>query len=561
MRTRRVVIQLVLMAVLLSLAGLVGADPLSYQARLTDEAGDPMQGAQALSFSLYYQEEGGSAVWTEAHNPNLDSDGLFSVLLGEGSPLDSLLGSDNPGPAWFEITVDGTILAPRRRIAGAARAFLAEDARKLAGLPAEAYATDGHNHNDLYPTHLVLENSDGDGPNAGTPRVHWDVLHGVPATFVDGAVNWNELVGVPQGFADNVDDTGAGGGTLDAAYDYGGAGAGNFIIADAGPVHIRGLDCLQADTKITVGSGPGLWGKYLVESTNGNVAAVLGTDSMPGGYLQLNYGDERTGVTLGDGSLWLNDDVGGGNVYLGADLYNGGTFQLWGNDGDYVDFRPGLDDDNSVMLPDSSIASQEILDEPGIARSASGGSFGLVELPTDATEMIDILSVTITLPRSGYVLVRGLGTYYAYSTTAATFAYIQIDSTSGGLLGDGYQKIDILPTGAGTSREMPVFAEDVYYRQAGTHTFYFEGLGSGLGSGGSAYIKNPTLTALYLPTSYGTVSTFEDRATASANSADLRQLELRDARARAEAERARRELVEMRLAAARQKQTSREVPR
>ena len=538
------------------------ADPVSYQARLTDEAGDPLTGEYALSFSLFYDEVGGSAVWTEAHNPTLDADGLFFLLLGEGSPLDSLLGSDNPGPAWFEITVDGETLSPRRRVASASRAYLSQDAQRLGGMEPDAFAMGGHIHDDRYPTHLDLEDSDGDGPNQGMPRVHWDVLHGVPTTFVDGAVNWNELVGVPAGFADNVDNTGTGGGTLDAAYDYGGAGAGNFILADAGPVHIRGLDCLKADTKITAGGGvPGLWGRFSVKGTNGTEMAALGSDSIPGGYLNLKYGNGNTAVSLGSGSLWLDTESGVGNCYIGADLYEGGYFQLWGDDADFVDFRPGWNDDSSVMLPDSSIAAQEILDEPGIARNCLGSGSAIVELPTDATEMTDILSVTITIPRAGYVLVRGLGTYYPYSTTAATFAYIQVDSTSGGSLTHGAQSIDIPPTGSGVSREYPVIAEDVFYRQAGSHTFYFQGLGSALGAGGSAYINNPTLTAIYLPTSYGSVATYSGRTSAGTGGGDLRQLELRDARARAEAERARRELAEARLAATRRQMQDREVSR
>lgn len=54
---------------------------------------------------------------------------------------------------------------------------------------------DAHLHDSRYYTQAQLATSDGDAPNAGSNRMHW-----------------NNLVGVPAGFADGTDD-GAGGGT------------------------------------------------------------------------------------------------------------------------------------------------------------------------------------------------------------------------------------------------------------------------------------------------------------------------------------------------------------
>ena len=531
---------------------LAQADPISYQARLTDEAGEPLTGVHALEFSLYSIAEGGSPFWTESHNPELDGDGLFAVLIGDGAPLDSLIGSDNPFPFWLEIAVDGTTLAPRRRVAGAARAVLAQDAQKLGGMEASEFAMGGHAHDDRYPTHLVLENSDGDGPNQGTPRVHWDVLHGVPATFVDGAVNWNELVGVPQGFADNVDNVGSGGGTLDAAYDYGGAGAGNFILADSGPVHIRGLDCLKADTKITVGGGvPGLWGRLDILSTNGTTAATLTSDSIPGGRFDLFDGNGNWSVELDSGtegaSMLLSADTSGSvGINMYGDFNDGGYLRVagWGN-GDVI-LSPGWPGDSAVDLPDSSVAAQEILDEPGLARSALGGTGGGVSYFTfDGTDTAyqTVLAVTITIPKAGYVLVRGSGTASIHNCNTYMFVQSQIDTTEGGYNNGGTQFTGVLNAGTSEVLYLPVHAEDVFYRQAGAHTFYYEATTPGFTTG-SAYIDHPNLTAIYLPTSYGTV---QDHIGNPFSGGDLRQLELRDARARAEAERARRELAEARL--------------
>jgi len=67
------------------------------------------------------------------------------------------------------------------------------DADKLDGYHADQLGAT-HDHNDRYYTQSELNTSDGNAPNVGSNRVHWD-----------------NLVGVPSGFADGVDDTGDGG--------------------------------------------------------------------------------------------------------------------------------------------------------------------------------------------------------------------------------------------------------------------------------------------------------------------------------------------------------------
>jgi hypothetical protein len=553
MKTNRVLLTLVLTL----LAAVAQADPISYQARLTDDASEPLVGEHALSFALYYQEEGGSAVWTEALNPTLDADGLFSVLLGDGSPLDSLLGSDNPGPAWFEITVDSDVLAPRRRIAGAARAYLANDAEKLAGLPAGAYAQEGHDHNELYPTHLVLENSDGDGPNAGTPRVHWDVLHGVPAIFADGGIKWSEIDSIPAGFADGVDDTGSGGGnTLDQAYDQGGSGAGRTIMADNGPVKIEGPGGFRSDGLAKFGGNTASHGSVQLLTQTGDSLRLALNAASYGGRIKGFDKDGDTAFELGvypDGdSGWLDivEENGWTGVSLtGSTIDGGGSVYVDGGSAGsrYAYLMPASTGTNAVMLPDSSLDANEILDEPGIARSCLGGIGSNSYLQFDGTDTSyqTVLSVTITTPRSGYILVRGIGTVTIRNCSTYTFVMAQIDTVEASWRNDGDQVVGNENIGTGEAYHQSLDVQDVYYRSAGTHTFYLRARHWGF-STGECYIIHPDLTAIYLPTSYGAVATYEDRS-GSAPPSDLRVLELRDARAEAAAERARRELIEAQL--------------
>ena len=109
--------------------------------------------------------------------------------------------------------------------------------------------------------------------------------------------------------------------------------------------------------------------------------------------------------------------------------------------------------------------------------------------------------------------------------------------------------------------------KEVAFKSAGTYTFYLQGNEySGNDAAASVFPAGTQwLTATYYPRSYGTISTvasspdgFEDAQAVSvkdemtgretvAYQVDLRELELKAARAKAEAERAQRELLEARL--------------
>src|SRR5580698_3818915 len=48
----------------------------------SDEAGSPLSGLVAITFSLYNNARGGEPLWTETQNVQLDSAGRYSVYLG-----------------------------------------------------------------------------------------------------------------------------------------------------------------------------------------------------------------------------------------------------------------------------------------------------------------------------------------------------------------------------------------------------------------------------------------------------------------------------------------------
>jgi hypothetical protein len=61
---------------------------ISYQGRLADSGGEPLDTVVTMTFAIYDVVNGGSPIWSEVHPAVSVSDGLFSVVLGSsGSPL------------------------------------------------------------------------------------------------------------------------------------------------------------------------------------------------------------------------------------------------------------------------------------------------------------------------------------------------------------------------------------------------------------------------------------------------------------------------------------------
>jgi hypothetical protein len=104
------------------------APPLiSYQLRLTDVAGDPLEGEYAIYFGLYASPEGPSTLWQESYdNPPLDiHEGLVSVLLGSRTPLPLDLFLEDTLYLGVRVAGDDELM-PRRQIVSVPYAFRAE---------------------------------------------------------------------------------------------------------------------------------------------------------------------------------------------------------------------------------------------------------------------------------------------------------------------------------------------------------------------------------------------------------------------------------------------------
>lgn len=106
---------------------------------LRDASGDPLSGPIGITFSLYKDQNGGTALLEERHDVDADANGHYSVLLGatkpEGLPLDPFAGGE---ARWLGIRPDGQ---PESRILllSVPYALKAADAETLGGKPPSAF--------------------------------------------------------------------------------------------------------------------------------------------------------------------------------------------------------------------------------------------------------------------------------------------------------------------------------------------------------------------------------------------------------------------------------------
>ena len=109
-------------------------DRMSFNARLTDSAGQPLSGNHQMGFGLFAGASGGTAIWTESFSAvNFTNAGVAFIELG-GSGLPALSAVLDGSKLYLEVTVDGAVLQPRMAVASvpyALRATAADTAAKL----------------------------------------------------------------------------------------------------------------------------------------------------------------------------------------------------------------------------------------------------------------------------------------------------------------------------------------------------------------------------------------------------------------------------------------------
>jgi hypothetical protein len=155
-----------------------------YQSILADDAGVPLTGTHDLRFDLYTMEIGGTPAWTEQRSGFLLEQGILDVLLGDvargGTPLPTSLFSG--GDLWLQVSVDGTPLVPRQRLASVPYSLAAERLGTLT-LPEVQADMDAR---------IAVHAADADGHPPTTRDVH-----SCPAGMVDLGVYCIDLAVQP----------------------------------------------------------------------------------------------------------------------------------------------------------------------------------------------------------------------------------------------------------------------------------------------------------------------------------------------------------------------------
>jgi hypothetical protein len=115
---------------------------IRFTGTLVDSGGHPRSGVIGVTFSVYRQATGGSALWQETQNVPLDPQGRYAVLLGmtktEGLPVEVF---NSPEPRWLGVwpQLEGEHEHSRVVLVSVPYALKAADTETLQGLPASAF--------------------------------------------------------------------------------------------------------------------------------------------------------------------------------------------------------------------------------------------------------------------------------------------------------------------------------------------------------------------------------------------------------------------------------------
>lgn len=97
---------------------------INYQGQLTDDLGQPVSDIVSMTFTIYDEASGGSALWTETQSSVTVTDGMFSVLLGSVNAVHDTIFSDPERYLGIAVGADAEI-SPRTQLVSAAYAYQA----------------------------------------------------------------------------------------------------------------------------------------------------------------------------------------------------------------------------------------------------------------------------------------------------------------------------------------------------------------------------------------------------------------------------------------------------
>jgi hypothetical protein len=115
---------------------------IKFSGTLRDRVGRPLSGVMGLTFAVYSAQQGGTPLWMETQNANVDSQGNYTVLLGAsastGLPLE-LFTLDESRWLGVQSNLPGEEEQPRIMLVSVPYALKAADADTLGGKPLSAF--------------------------------------------------------------------------------------------------------------------------------------------------------------------------------------------------------------------------------------------------------------------------------------------------------------------------------------------------------------------------------------------------------------------------------------
>jgi len=367
---------------------------LSYQGKLTDEAGKTITIATTLRFSLYQGGDettvgSGTLVYQEEATITPDSSGVFDHLIGSGTVISGILDItvfNTVQPVYLEITVDpygaNETLLPRKQIVTVGYSFktqLATNADKLDGQDSSAFAQVGHNHDSRYV-------NEGQANSINSSMI-------VNGTIVDADISSGANIS-----GSKINSYGLDADLLD------GKDSTDFV-------SILGDSMSGTLQVITTGATFSIYGKD--ESTSGVRYSMYGQSNSTTGRGVYGYATAITGINYG--VYGQSDSTTGRSVYGYATATTGINYGVYGQSDSttgravygFAGASSGVN--FGVFGRSDSINGRGVY---GYATATSGDNFGVYGR-SDSTSGIG---------------VRG----YAYATTGTTFGVAGIcESTSG----------------------------------------------------------------------------------------------------------------------------------
>ena len=270
---------------------------IRYSGVVQNPDGTPRTGTVGLTLSLYQDQQGGTPLWQEVQNVQLDVGGHYSVLLGSASPdgLPVELFSAS-ATRWLGVQVQGEDEQPRVLLVSVPYALKASDAETLGGKPASAYALAAPSTADQ-----TLDLSRPTRPIIVPSTLSVAAAGGGVSIF--GSADGGQIL--------SYDTQGSGSRPLLLQMNGGNVGIG---IAPTAKLDVNGSLFVRADISLT--------GNLALPNTASSSIGVL---TLGGARFLHNFGANNTFVGASAGNMSMDTGSATDNTAVGASALNADT--------------------------------------------------------------------------------------------------------------------------------------------------------------------------------------------------------------------------------------------